>query len=137
MKDFKDFVLNNTLEDVANYCAAKAIELGCDESDIGMKAIEVARTFYCPDDVLASRFGFLTEKNLNEDCEEIAKDAHAEVGELITAGKVIDALHQWHCESRFNEGFYGGQIVFVDMNALAVRFRAIDEIDDGLVEVPY
>ncbi len=138
MKDFKDFVLNNTLEDVANYCAAKALELGCDESDIGEKATDVVGRFYCPDDALAKRFGFLTEENLNDDCAEIARDAFVEAGEkFITTSTVVDELHKWYCVSRFNEGFYAGQIIFVDINALAARFRAFDNIDDGLVEVPY
>lgn len=33
MKGFKEFALNNTLEDVAAYCAAKAVELACAEDD--------------------------------------------------------------------------------------------------------
>lgn len=131
MQEFKNFVLNNTLEDVANYCAAKAVELGCDESEIGDKALDAVGTFYCPDDALAARFGFMTEAGLSADCQEIA------LGSGVRAGDVVDALHQLHSVSRFNEGFYGGQIVFVDLKALAARFSAVADIDDGLVEVPY
>ena len=36
MKDFKNFVLENTMEDVAEYCARKAVEntldMGCSDT---------------------------------------------------------------------------------------------------------
>jgi hypothetical protein len=39
---------------------------------------------------------------------------------------VIDALHHEFSQSRFNEGFYGGQITFVDRRALAERFPLVE-----------
>jgi hypothetical protein len=116
MKDFKKVVLESTLEDVATYCANQAIELGCSESEIGAKAIDAIGTFYCPDDATAARFGFLTETELNGDCAEIAADSG------VKTGDVIDELHKSYSESRFGEGFYGNQIIFVDLNALAESF---------------
>lgn len=116
MKDFKNFVLENTLEAVAAYCANKAIELGCSESEVGAKAIDAVGTFYCPDEQLAARFGFLTEDNLNADCSEIAADSE------VKTGDVIDELHKSYSESRFGDGFYGNQIIFVDLKALTERF---------------
>ena len=120
MEGFKQFVLNSTLESVAAYCSTKAVELACAEKDIGMKAIDVAGTFYCPDDDLAAQFGFLTESALTDDCAEMA------VASGVRTSDVIDALHHEFSQSRFNEGFYGGQITFVDRRALAERFPLVE-----------
>lgn len=120
MENFKEFVLENTLEAVAAYCEKLAKELGCAESEIGMKAIDAVGTFYCPDEALAARFNFLNEDSLSADCAEIAVAAGRKTGE------VIDVLHQEFSQSRFNDGFYGGQIIFVDSDALANRFASAE-----------